>query len=143
MNHLPNSSFLQSRSARIGLARKRFFEEDNAPTAWSARNLRVLGSMTSAARQPTRAGQLPAHNGMPDATGTAEVSTPAPGVDGRGARLASIFSTAPCAAMLIDAGGVLIGSSCVARSHEALMPVARRLAGIFRFGLMVPNDTAY
>jgi hypothetical protein len=59
------------------------------------------------------------------------------------ARLASIFSTAPCAAMLIDASGVLIGSSCVGRSHEALMPVATRLAGIFRFGLMAPNDTAY
>ena len=32
MNHLPNTSFLQSRPARIELARQRFFEEGQAPT---------------------------------------------------------------------------------------------------------------
>lgn len=32
-----------------------------------------------------------------------------------------------CAAMLTDATGVLIGSSCVGRPHESLMPVATRV----------------
>lgn len=42
-------------------------------------------------------------------------------------RLESILSTTSCAAMLTDATGVLIGSSCVGRSHEELMPVVTRL----------------
>ena len=32
MNHLPNTSFLQSRPARVALARQRFFEEGHTPT---------------------------------------------------------------------------------------------------------------
>lgn len=52
MNPLPNSSILQSRPARIELARQRFFEEGQAPTgmvgaavfeSW-ARCLRVHGN---------------------------------------------------------------------------------------------------
>lgn len=42
-------------------------------------------------------------------------------------RLESMLSTTSCAAMLTDAAGVLIGASCVGRSHEELMPVATRL----------------
>jgi len=42
-------------------------------------------------------------------------------------RLEATLSTTSCTAMLTDATGVLIGSVCVGRSHEALMPVATRL----------------
>jgi transcriptional regulator of acetoin/glycerol metabolism len=42
-------------------------------------------------------------------------------------RLEAMLSTSNCTAMLTDATGVLIGATCVGRSHEELMPVATRL----------------
>jgi transcriptional regulator of acetoin/glycerol metabolism len=128
MNHLPNSSFLQSRPARIELARQRFFEEGMAPTgvvgdtvfeSWSRclrlhRNPREQASFQPVTTSRTQLALLKnrhLHQAWMDEL----------------PRLESILGTTSCAAMLIDASGVLIGSSCVGRSHEELMPVATRL----------------
>lgn len=128
MNHLPNTSFLESRPARIELARQRFFEEGQTPTgvigeavfeSW-ARCLRLLGSPRERVTfQPVTASrtQLALLKNRPLRQAWMDELP----------RLESILSTTPCAAMLIDATGVLIGSSCVGRSHEQLMPVATRL----------------
>jgi sigma-54 dependent transcriptional regulator, acetoin dehydrogenase operon transcriptional activator AcoR len=128
MNHLPSSSLLHSRSARIELARERYFEEGQAPTgvvseavfeSW-ARCLRLHGSPHEVATfEPVSASRAqlaltknrPLHQAWLDES----------------ARLEAVLGTTSCSAMLTDATGVLIGSSCVGRSHEALMPVATRL----------------
>jgi transcriptional regulator of acetoin/glycerol metabolism len=128
MNHLPSSSLLHSRSARIELARERYFEEGQAPTgvvseavfeSW-ARCLRLHGSPHEEATfEPVSASRTQLalmKNRDLHRAWTDEAS-----------RLESILGTTSCAAMLTDATGVLIGSSCVGRSHEALMPVATRL----------------
>jgi len=128
MNHLPNASLLESRSARIQWARQRFFEEGSAPThavgqvvfeSWS-RCLRRLGSPSKrACFQPVTASRTQLamlKNRELRQAWTDELP-----------RLESILSSTSCAAMLTDASGVLIGASCVGRSHERLMPVATRL----------------
>jgi sigma-54 dependent transcriptional regulator, acetoin dehydrogenase operon transcriptional activator AcoR len=128
MNHLPNSSFLQSHHARIELARQRFFEEGQAPTgvvgpavfeSWS-RCLRLHGNPRErAAFQPVTASRTQLallKNRHLRQAWMAELP-----------RLETILSSTSCSAMLTDATGVLIGSSCVGRSHEELMPVATRL----------------
>ena len=128
MHHLPNSSFLQSRSDRVELARQRFFEEGRAPTgvvgepvfeSW-ARCLRLHGNPRARATfQPVTASRTQLallKNRLLRQAWMDELP-----------RLESILSTTSCAAMMIDATGVLIGSSCVGRSHEELMPVATRL----------------
>lgn len=128
MIHLPSSSLLQSRPARIELARQRFFEEGQDPTgvvseavfeSWS-RCLRLHGSPNSPATfQPvttSRAQLALTKNRQLHQAWTAELP-----------RLESILGSTTCTAMLTDATGVLIGSSCVGRPHEALMPVATRL----------------
>jgi len=128
MNHLLSSSLLQSRPARVELARQRFFEEGHAPTgvvseavfeSW-ARCLRLHGNPHERATfEPVTASRTRLalmKNRQLHQAWTAEVP-----------RLESIFSTTSCTAMLTDATGVLIGSICVGRSHEVLMPVATRL----------------
>jgi sigma-54 dependent transcriptional regulator, acetoin dehydrogenase operon transcriptional activator AcoR len=128
MNHLPISSLLQSRPARIELARRRFFEEGQAPTgvvsgavfeSW-ARCLRLHGSpQEQATFQPVTASRtqfaLLKNRHLLQAWAN-EVP-----------QLESILGATSCSAMLVDATGVLIGSTCVGRSHESLMPVATRL----------------
>lgn len=128
MNHLPNPSLLQSRPARIELARQRFFEEGHAPTgvvreavfaSW-ARSRRLHGSPREQATfQPVTASrtQLALLKNRPLCQAWIDELP----------RLESILRTTSCAAMLTDATGVLIGSSCVGRAHEQLMPVATRL----------------
>jgi transcriptional regulator of acetoin/glycerol metabolism len=128
MNHLPSSSLVQSRAARIELARLRYFEEGVAPTgmvsdtvfeSWS-RCLRLHGNPHErAVFEPVSASraQLALTKNRPlHQAWTSEVP-----------RLTSVLGTTSCAAMLTDATGVLIGSTCVGRSHESLMPVVTRL----------------
>jgi sigma-54 dependent transcriptional regulator, acetoin dehydrogenase operon transcriptional activator AcoR len=128
MNLLPSSSLVQSRAARIELARLRYFEEGVAPSgmvsdavfaSW-ARCLRLHGNpheravfepVTASRTQLALTKNRPLHQAW-----TSELP-----------RLESVLATTTCAAMLTDATGVLIGSSCVGRSHESLMPVATRL----------------
>lgn len=128
MNHLPSSPFFLSRPARLELARQRFFEEGLAPTgvvgevvfeSW-ARCLRRHGNPREQATfEPVTASRTQLallKNRLLRQAWMDEMP-----------RLESILSTTSCAAMLADATGVLIGSSCVGRSHEELMPVATRL----------------
>lgn len=128
MNHLPNSPFFQTRPARVALARQRFFEEGQAPTgvvgeavfeSW-ARCLRLHGNPREQATfEPVTASRAQLalmKNRHLRRAWMDELP-----------RLESILSTTSCAAMLTDATGVLIGASCVGRSHEHLMPVATRL----------------
>jgi sigma-54 dependent transcriptional regulator, acetoin dehydrogenase operon transcriptional activator AcoR len=128
MNHLPSSSLVQSRAARIELARLRYFEEGLAPTgmvsetvfeSWS-RCLRLHGNpherVVFEPVSASRAQLALTKNRQLHQAWTSEVP-----------RLASVLGTSSCAAMLTDATGVLIGSTCVGRSHESLMPVATRL----------------
>ncbi|MDP3821047.1 MAG: helix-turn-helix domain-containing protein [Burkholderiales bacterium] len=128
MHHLPSSSLLQSRPARIELARQRYFDEGQSPTgvvgeavfeSW-ARCLRLHGDPRAPATfEPVTASRthlaLMKNRDLRQAW-TQELP-----------RLESILSTTSCAAMLTDATGVLIDSTCVGRSHEQLMPVATRL----------------
>jgi sigma-54 dependent transcriptional regulator, acetoin dehydrogenase operon transcriptional activator AcoR len=128
MHHLSNLSLLQSRSDRIALARERFFEGGQAPTgvvseavfeSWS-RCLRLHGNPHERATfQPVTASrtQLALMKNRPLRQAWLD-EVP---------RLESMLSTSNCTAMLTDATGVLIGSTCVGRSHEELMPVATRL----------------
>lgn len=128
MNHLSNSSFFDSRSARIELARQRFFEEGQSPAgvvgadvfeSW-ARCLRLHGNPHEQATfEPVTASRTQLalmKNRLLRRAWMDELP-----------RLESILSTTSCAAMLTDASGVLIGASCVGRAHEELMPVATRL----------------
>lgn len=128
MNHLPHTLFPQSRPARIAQARQRFFEEGQAPTgvvgeavfeSW-ARCLRLLGSPRERAEfQPVTASRT--HLALMKNRHLRQAwmdELP---------RLETVLSATSCAAMLTDASGVLIGASCVGRSHEELMPVATRL----------------
>jgi sigma-54 dependent transcriptional regulator, acetoin dehydrogenase operon transcriptional activator AcoR len=128
MNHLPSSSLVQSRAARIELARLRYFEEGVAPTgmvsetvfeSWS-RCLRLHGNPHErAVFEPVSASRAQlalTKNRQLHQAWSSEVP-----------RLESVLGTTSCAAMLTDATGVLIGSTCVGRSHESLMPVATRL----------------
>ena len=128
MHHLPSLSLLQSRPDRIALARQRFFEGGQAPTgvvseavfeSW-ARCLRLHGNPNERATfQPVTASrtQLALMKNRPlHQAWTHEVP-----------RLEAMLSTSSCTAMLTDATGVLIGATCVGRSHEALMPVATRI----------------
>lgn len=128
MNHLPNTSFFQTRPARVELARQRFFEEGHSPTgvvgeavfeSW-ARCLRQHGNPSERATfQPVTASrtQLALLKNR-DLRQAWMDELP---------RLEAILSATSCAAMLTDATGVLIGASCVGRSHEQLMPIATRL----------------
>jgi sigma-54 dependent transcriptional regulator, acetoin dehydrogenase operon transcriptional activator AcoR len=128
MNHLPTNGTLQPRAARVELARQRFFEEGQAPTgavdhavfeSWS-RCLRLHRSPNErAAFEPvtqSRTQLTLLKNRQLVQAWTDELP-----------RLESMLSSTSCAAMLTDATGVLIGSSCVGRSHEEIMPVATRL----------------
>jgi sigma-54 dependent transcriptional regulator, acetoin dehydrogenase operon transcriptional activator AcoR len=128
MNHLPQSSLLHSRPARIELARQRFFEEGQSPTgvvgeavfeSW-ARCLRLHGNpRVRATFEPVTASRTQlALMKNPHLRQAWQDELP---------RLESVLSATACAAMLTDATGVLIGASCVGRSHEELMPVATRL----------------
>jgi transcriptional regulator of acetoin/glycerol metabolism len=128
MNHLSLPHSLQPRTARVELARRRFFEEGLAPTgavdptvfeSWS-RCLRLHRSPHERAdfepvtRSRTQLALL--KNRQLVQAWTDELP-----------RLESILSSTSCAAMLTDASGVLIGASCVGRAHEQIMPVATRL----------------
>lgn len=128
MNHLPSSSLLQSRPDRIALARQRFFEEGQSPAgvvseavfeSW-ARCMRLHGNPHERATfEPVTASRTHLalmKNRQLHQAWMAEVP-----------RLEATLSSTSCTAMLTDATGVLIGSVCVGRSHEALMPVATRL----------------
>ena len=128
MNSLPATPFFSTRADRVELARHRYFEEGQAPTgvvsdavfqSW-ARCQRlhitptravvfepVTVSRTQLALQKNRHLREAWNEELPN--------------------LETLLAATSCAAMLIDPTGVLIGATCVGRSHERLMPVATRL----------------
>jgi sigma-54 dependent transcriptional regulator, acetoin dehydrogenase operon transcriptional activator AcoR len=127
MNHSITPA-LQPRATRVELARRRFFEDGQAPTgavdhaifeSWS-RCLRLHNNPRShAAFEPvTRSRTQLALLKNRQLVKAWSDELP---------RLESILRSTSCAAMLTDASGVLIGASCVGRSHEEIMPVATRL----------------
>ncbi len=128
MPHVLPTSLLESRSARLELARQRFFDEGLPPTglvseavfeSW-ARCLRLRHAPSDhAVFQPVTASR--AHlavqkNRLLYQAWLHELP-----------RLEAVLGVSACAAMLTDATGVLIGATCAGRSHEELMPVATRV----------------
>jgi transcriptional regulator of acetoin/glycerol metabolism len=122
------TSLLESRAARLDLARQRFFDEGLAPTgvvseavfeSW-ARCLRLRHSPSDqAVFQPVTASR--AHLALQKNRQLYEAwlhELP---------RLEAVLGISACAAMLTDSTGVLIGATCAGRSHEELMPVATRV----------------
>lgn len=121
------SLFANSRSERIALARRRYFEEGLPPSgvvsdavfqSW-ARCQRlhtrpdgkvvfepVSQSRTHLALQKNRALHDAWLQELP--------------------QLQAVLGTTSCAAMLTDGSGVLIAATCVGRAHERLMPIATR-----------------
>lgn len=128
MAQLTQLPFFSSRTERIALARRRYFEDGQAPTgvisdavfqSW-ARCRRLHGgpnhevvfqpvslSRTHLALQKNRELQAAWIEELPE--------------------LQTLLGTTTCAAMLTDATGVLIGATCAGRAHERVMPVATRI----------------
>jgi len=128
MNQLPATPFFTTRADRIELARRRYFEDGQAPTgvvsdavfqSW-ARCQRlhnapthdvvfepVTVSRTQLALQKNRHLRDAWHEELP--------------------QLETLLAATSCAAMLTDPSGVLIGATCAGRAHELLMPIATRL----------------
>jgi sigma-54 dependent transcriptional regulator, acetoin dehydrogenase operon transcriptional activator AcoR len=124
----PSNLFFPTHSARVELARRRYFDEGIVPTgvisdavfqSWT-RCLRqhaapsdrvefqpVTQSRTHLALQKNRALHEAWLRELP--------------------QLQTTLGTSTCAAMLTDAKGVLIGATCAGRPHEQLMPIATRL----------------
>jgi transcriptional regulator of acetoin/glycerol metabolism len=124
----PSSIFYTTHSQRVELARRRYFEEGETPS----------GAISEAVFQSwARCQRL--HSGP---TGRVEFEP----VTKSRAHLAlqknrtlieawkaelpqmeAMLRSTSCAAMLTDATGVLVGSTCAGRSHEHIMPVATRI----------------
>ena len=127
-SQLPPTSFLGSRSARVALARQRFFEEGLLPTgvvteavfqSWS-RCLRLhRRPCEQAVFEPVTASRahLALQKNRHLLEAWLEVSP----------TLETVLGTTSCAAMLTDHTGVIIGACCAGRAHEELMPVATRI----------------
>lgn len=127
MNAPGTSLFFNSRTERLALARRRYFEEGLLPS----------GIVSDAVYQSwARCQRL--HDSPGAKVSFQPVSTSRTHLALQKNRdlvhawleelpqLQSVLGATSCAAMLIDATGVLIGATCVGRSHERLMPIATR-----------------
>jgi transcriptional regulator of acetoin/glycerol metabolism len=127
MNAPETSLFFNSRTERLALARQRYFEEGLLPSgivsdavyqSW-ARCQRLHDSPgAKVSFQPVSTSR--AHLALQknrDLVHAWLEELP---------QLQSVLGATSCAAMLIDATGVLIGATCVGRSHERIMPIATR-----------------
>lgn len=128
MSQLPSNPFFTSRSDRVELARQRYFEEGEMPSgvisdavfqSWARCQRLHTDPRGKVEFQPVTASRAhlalqknrPLHEAW-----VAELP-----------RLEATLKSTSCAAMLTDATGVLIGSTCAGRSHEQLMPIATRI----------------
>lgn len=128
MPQLPSNPFFTSRSDRVELARQRYFEEGQMPSgvisdavfqSWARCQRLHTDPRGKVEFQPVTASRAhlalqknrPLHEAW-----LAELP-----------RLEATLKSTSCAAMLTDATGVLIGSTCAGRSHEQLMPIATRI----------------
>jgi transcriptional regulator of acetoin/glycerol metabolism len=127
MNSPGTSLFFNSRTERLALARRRYFEEGLLPS----------GIVSDAVYQSwARCQRL--HDGPGAKVSFQPVSTSRAHLALQKNRdlvhawleelpqLQSVLGATSCAAMLTDATGVLIGATCVGRSHERIMPIATR-----------------
>jgi transcriptional regulator of acetoin/glycerol metabolism len=127
MNSPGTSLFFNSRTERLALARRRYFEEGLLPS----------GVVSDAVYQSwARCQRL--HDGPGAKVSFQPVSTSRAHLALQKNRdlvhawleelpqLQSVLGATSCAAMLTDATGVLIGATCVGRSHERIMPIATR-----------------
>jgi transcriptional regulator of acetoin/glycerol metabolism len=128
MTTLAHSPFYSSKADRVELARRRWFEEGIAASgvvsdavfqSWADCQRLHADPAGDVVFQPVTLSRthlsLQKNRRLRDAW---MQELPA---------LEALLGTTSCAAMLIDATGVLIGATCAGRSHEHLMPVATRL----------------
>lgn len=121
------SLFSNSKSERVALARQRYFEEGLLPSgivsdavyeSWARCQRLHSGPAEKVAFQPVSTSR--AHLALQknrDLVQAWQEELP---------QLQAVLGTTSCAAMLTDATGVLIGATCVGRSHEQIMPIATR-----------------
>ena len=124
---LSTTPFFPTRAERVELARQRYFEEGLPPSgvvsdavfqSWArCQRLRQQPAQRLAFQPVTasRMHQSLRKNHLLHEAWLAELP-----------QIQAALGTTSCAAMLIDPTGVLIGTACVGRSHESLMPVAAR-----------------
>jgi transcriptional regulator of acetoin/glycerol metabolism len=123
----PTSLFFNSPAERVALARRQYFEEGLAPSgivsqavfqSWARCQRLHSGPSDKVVFQPvtaSRANLALQKNRLLHAAWVEGLP-----------QLQGVLGRTFCAAMLTDATGVLIGATCVGRSHENLMPVATR-----------------
>lgn len=121
------SLFFNSKSARVALARQRYFEEGLLPSgvvsdavyeSWARCQRLHSGPAQKVEFQPVSTSR--AHLALQKNRDLVQAwleELP---------RLQALLGATSCAAMLTDATGVLIGATCVGRSHEQIMPIATR-----------------
>lgn len=124
----PASVFYPSRSERLELVRRKYFDEGQLPSgavheaifqSWARCQRLHAGPHARVEFQPVTKSRahlaLQKNRSLIDAW-NAEVPL-----------LESILKSTSCAAMLTDGTGVLIAATCAGRSHEHLMPIATRI----------------
>ena len=128
MTQLSPTPFFATRAERVELARRRYFEEGLPPSgvvsdavfqSWARCQRLRQEPAQRVAFQPVTASRMHQSlrkNHQLHEAWLAELP-----------QIQSALGTTTCAAMLTDATGVLIGSACIGRAHERLMPVAARI----------------
>lgn len=122
------SLFASSRTERIALARRRYFEEGLPPSgvvsdavfqSWTRCQRLHATPASKVAFEPVSTSRthlaLQKNRALHDAW-LQEMP-----------QFQAVLGTTSCAAMLTDGSGVLIAATCVGRAHERLMPIATRL----------------
>jgi transcriptional regulator of acetoin/glycerol metabolism len=122
------SLFAASRTERIALARRRYFEEGLPPSgvvsdavfqSWARCQRLHATPEAKVAFEPVSTSRthlaLQKNRALHDAW-LQEIP-----------QFQAVLGTTSCAAMLTDGSGVLIAATCVGRAHERLMPIATRL----------------
>jgi transcriptional regulator of acetoin/glycerol metabolism len=128
MTQLSPTPFFATRAERVELARRRYFEEGLPPSgvvsdavfqSWARCQRLRQEPKQRVAFQPVTASRMHQSlrkNHLLHQAWLAELP-----------QIQAALGTTSCAAMLLDPSGVLIGTVCVGRAHERLMPVAARI----------------
>ncbi|QRR32465.1 Fis family transcriptional regulator [Hydrogenophaga sp. YM1] len=124
----PSSIFYTSHSERVELARRRYFEEGETPSgaiseavfqSWARCQRLHAGPAGRVEFEPVTKSR--AHLALQKNRSLIEAwKAELP-------QMEAMLRSTSCAAMLTDATGVLVGSTCAGRSHEHIMPVATRI----------------
>lgn len=128
MTQLSPTPFFPTRAERVEFARRRYFEEGLPPSgvvsdavfqSWARCQRLRQEPAQRVAFQPVTASRM--HQSLRKNHPLLEAwlaELP---------QIQSALATTSCAAILIDPTGVLVGSACIGRPHERLMPVAARI----------------